>query len=1645
MSDEHEIDGPGEDVKSTTCRTCGRILTSRGPNTECPRCLMELAFLPDDDSTTLSESGAGARSVPGALRYGHFEVEIGDDGFPVELGAGAMGVTYRARDTVLDCVVALKVIDRQVATNPMVRTRFLREARAAARLYHPNVARVTFYGEQDGECFSVMEFVDGETLQERVRRDGPLPSELALEVTLQAARALAAAESCGVVHRDFKPSNLMIASRLGEAKSSESLLVKVIDFGVAKFTGAEFDQTQAEFIGTPAYASPEQFAGPDAAGIDTRSDIYSLGVTLWYLLSGKTPFAGRTLVEIRKRQLESLPLDHFDAEKVPAEVTGLLRWMLAVDPAERPQSARELLVAVNRCCERMQGEPLKTDAEARREQGFWTAVLPFQFSGDPEIAAFAEGLTEEIVTGLSRFPYLRVIARDAVGTCHLESEAVRRIGNELGARYLIVGSLRQVGNRVRIAARLVDADTATHLWAETFERDWKKESVFELQDEITDRIVAPVADVYGVLVRAITTGIAARPPDALMPHEAVWRFFYAEQRGSAEEHLLSRIALERAVELQPRYADAWAALALLLLDEYRHLFNPQPNSLERALAAARLALDLNTASQMANHAFAATRYYNGDLKAFRTAAERALALNPRCSYTMAYLGRLFCYSGDWDRGIPLAKRAIELSPHHPGWFHFGIFLNEYRQRHYAEALAVLQKLNMPDYWVFHFLKAMLHAQLGNRSEAQAAVERTLQLSPEFEHFFGRKHLRKWIPNQPELVERMLEGVKLAGFRIREEEPPAEAIEPQSGPPGSVPSAALKRHSVGRRKELAELGRAFESAVTGQALFLCVTGEPGIGKTTLIEDFLGELASAGRRCTLARGRCSERLAGTEAYLPFLEAMESLLQGGGAETAARVMKASAPNWYAQVAPQAAEDSSLVRALAESKATTQERLKRELAAFVQELSRLTPLILFFDDVHWADASTVDLLAYLGGKCAEMRALLLFTYRPTDLAVSRHPFGPVKLDLQARGVCRELALEFLSRADLDLYLALEFPEHRFPEEFAALIHDRTEGSPLFMADLLRYLRDRQVLALEHGRWTLRESLPEIQRDLPESVRGMIQRKIDQLGEEDHRLLVAASVQGCEFDSAVVARVLQRDAADVEERLDELDRVHAFVQMVREQEFPDRTLTLRYRFVHVLYQNALYASLQPTRRSLLSASVAQALLGFHGEKSADVAAELALLFETARDFAQAADYFLEAARNAARVFANQEAMVLARRGIELLASLPDTSERARKELALQVTLGPALFATQDWTASDVETAYKRAQVLCRELGESPDLFPALWGLFLFRIARGEIQTALDLGAQLLGLAERARDPALLLQAHHALGPTYTLVGDWAAARTHLTQAIAHYDVHEHSAHAFLYGGHDPCACCLGFAAKSLWMLGQPDQALQKGREALVLARELGHPASLAHAQLSVAMLHQFRRDVPETFELAEVLQGIATDQGLLFYMAGGSVLRGWALVQQGRGEEGLSRMREGFEMGGATRAHWRAYFLTLLAEACGKVGDFTEGLGVLAEALTVVEKTAIRIYEPEMHRLMGEFLLALDPEKAVDAEDCFGKAVSIARGHHARALELRATMSLARLWQQQGRGREAQAALAAVYDTYAEGLATPDLVDAAALLASLA
>jgi predicted ATPase len=782
---------------------------------------------------------------------------------------------------------------------------------------------------------------------------------------------------------------------------------------------------------------------------------------------------------------------------------------------------------------------------------------------------------------------------------------------------------------------------------------------------------------------------------------------------------------------------------------------------------------------------------------------------------------------------------------------------------------------------------------------------------------------------------------------------------------------------------------------------------------------------------------------------VEALEDLLRVAG-DLTARLMKVIAPSWYAQAVAQpcclplisecSGNEACVPEKRGETQACSQQALKREFRNFLKEVSRQGPVVLFFDDVHWADVSTVDLLAHLGQHCHSLRVLVLITYRTTELLLGPHPLHAVKLELQARGVCREVCLGFLTREDIDSYLDLTFPGHGLPTDFAALIHARTEGNPLFMADLLRYLREHGVIAEQEGRWVLARELPDLRRELPESVRSMIQRKIDQLSAEDRRLLTAASVQGQEFDSTVVAGALGLDAAEVEEQLQALDRVHGLVRLLREQELPDHTLTLRFRFVHILYQHVLHDGLPPSRRAALGAALAHALQHHYGADSPTAAAELACLYETGRDFAQAARHFGLAAQHAGRIFAHHEALALARRGLRLLYSLPVTPERAALELPLQVTLGLQLQVTQGFATPQVRLAYERARALCPEVPGTPK-FPVLWGLWLYHKVRSELTRARQMAGELLELARELNDPSLSLQAQQALAVTTLCRGEPAATLRHMEHASLLYDPQHHRTHSSQFG-QDPGVACKAFGAVALWLLGHSDEAERQSAEAIRLSNELAQPSSQALALHFAAMLHQCRRDVPRVLACADASLAIAAEHGFSFWLAGGTILRGWALAASGGADAGLALLRQGLHDWRATGSvTYRTYFLGLLAEMLGMHGQVEEAGRVLDESLVLVRQTGEGLYEAELHRLQGELLLRGPGEAGeatrCQAEACFSQALEVARRQEARSLELRAAMSLARL----NHRAETRLLLAETCGWFPTELQTPDLIVARKLL----
>ena len=809
----------------------------------------------------------------------------------------------------------------------------------------------------------------------------------------------------------------------------------------------------------------------------------------------------------------------------------------------------------------------------------------------------------------------------------------------------------------------------------------------------------------------------------------------------------------------------------------------------------------------------------------------------------------------------------------------------------------------------------------------------------------------------------------------------------------------RQHTVGRDKERAELHAAFRRAAGGHGHLLSISGDAGSGKSTLAESFLDGLTTGSTLCRIGRGRCSERLAGSEAYLPILEALESLLHGDAGDVAP-VFTEFASAWYSQVA--SATPAGGVAKATDTQGGSQERLKREIAALTRELSQSQPLVLFFDDVHWADASTIDLLAYLAPRFATLRVLVIVTSRPSDLRLANHPFLSLRQDLQARRLCHELALDMLTADDVERYLALEFPGHRFPPELPRLIHAKTEGSPLFMADLVRYLRTKGTLVqAEGGGWMVQGSLDEIGRELPESVRGMIERKIAQLGDEDRALLTAASVQGYEFDSAVVAQALGQDASRVEERLETLERAHRFVQLVEEREFPDRTLTLRYRFVHVLYQNALYAQLRATRKVALSKAVADALLQFYDNRQREIASQLAPLFETARDYSRAAEFYGLAAQQAAQLFASREAVVLASRGVTLLQSLPDGRERQDRELALLVGLGNALIATQGYSSNAVLETYLRARELCQQLGDTPYLAAVLYGFASSTLTRGDHAASLQYGNELLALTERQGDAAVVV-GHRMVGWPLLAMGRLEEARQSFENVRAIYQPKIHRPLAYSHG-HEPGMSSQINLALTLWLLGEAGQARLRRDEALDLGRQTPHANSQGYAFHFAAMHDQLQGDREQVQSNAEAALKLAEEQGLALWLGWSAILKGWALAAGGEADAGIAAMRTGIDAARARGAAlFHTYYLGLLADTLCRGDRLDEAVATLQEAESLVTANQERFWESELLRLRGEIAAARGQQD--DARMFLDRAIDVARGQGAKSLERRAVASLERL-----------------------------------------
>ena len=928
-------------------------------------------------------------------------------------------------------------------------------------------------------------------------------------------------------------------------------------------------------------------------------------------------------------------------------------------------------------------------------------------------------------------------------------------------------------------------------------------------------------------------------------------------------------------------------------------------------------------------------------------------------------------------------------------------------------------------------------RLVTQEELLEAVWPETYVQPEVlrNHIFTIRRALGDSPAQP----RFLETLARRGYRF------LAAVRDSSVAEPTVPTPPAYGTLVGRGHWLGELRGYLQLALRAQRQIVFVTGEPGIGKTALVDAFQQQAIAEVPSLRLARGQCLEGYGGMEAYYPMLEALGQLCRGAGGDAAVELLAMHAPTWLVQFPAlmTRAHRDMLQRELL---GATRERMLREIAEALETLTADRPLLLIFEDLQWVDHATVDLLAALARRRTPAQLLLVATSRPMDLALGDHPLQALTQELRVHQLCHDIALEPLSEADVAAYLAAAAAGAPLPDGLAGLVSRHSEGNPLFMRAVLDHLTQQGLLAREADGWDLRVPIADIALGVPESLRQMIDAQIARLHPEEQRVLEIASVAGTVFTASVCAAAARQEPESFEALCETLVRRRHLVRIAGpHQVSPDGSLASRYAFVHALYREVCYGRQAPGRRATLHRRLGAHMEGVFATQLHDVAAELAYHFEAGATWARAITYLRLVADTAERRYAHREAATALQRALALVHHLPEAPERTRHALPLYIALGAALQITKGPAAPEVEQAYTQARALCQQGGETPELVPVLFGLWRFHIARSQLQIACELGDTLLRLAHQTHDPAYAVVAHHALGVTWFYVGVLPAARTHLEAGIARDPLDQRRAPVF-HIGRDPGLVCRLYAAQVLWFLGYPEHALARVREALTLAHELAHPYDLAFVQCYTAILAQCRRDVPAVHAHAEAAVALATAQGFPLWVAIGTILCGWAQAMQGQGEAGMAQVHQGIAAYRATGAVLLVPYLgTLLADVAAHLGHTDDGLQALAEAPPLVEQQEQRYWEAEVHRLRGVVLLRQPGTPQAEAEAWLQRALDVARGQEAKALELRAAMSLGRLWQQQGKRDEARELLAPVYGWFTEGFDTADLQEAKALLQELA
>jgi class 3 adenylate cyclase/tetratricopeptide (TPR) repeat protein len=833
--------------------------------------------------------------------------------------------------------------------------------------------------------------------------------------------------------------------------------------------------------------------------------------------------------------------------------------------------------------------------------------------------------------------------------------------------------------------------------------------------------------------------------------------------------------------------------------------------------------------------------------------------------------------------------------------------------------------------------------------------------------------------------------------------------------------------VGRKAEMDQMRHAAELARAGHGQIVAAVAEAGVGKSRLFHEFKLQAPPAWmvmETFSVSHGKASP-------YLPVVELLKGYFSiadrdeerprrekiTGRVLALDRSLEDTLPHFFALLG---------VRGLGAEfeEMDPQIRRQRSREAVKRLLLRESinqPLMLIVEDLHWIDAESEELLAMLAESIATARILLLVNYRPEY----RHDWG-------SKSYYTQLRLDPLGPESAGEMLDAMLGSGGELDGLKRMVVARTEGNPFFIEEIVQSLLEQGALA-RNGTVRLVRPLETIQ--IPLTVKAILAARIDKLGAAEKDLLQTLAVIGKEFPLGLVRRVSGR--ADSE--LDPLLRALQVGEFIYEQPaVPD----VEFIFKHALTQEVAYDSVLTQRRRQIHERAASALEAMFPDHEGDHAVELANHYSHSANAAKAVEYLRLAADQARMRSAYGDALDYLRKALKMLRSLPETLDRNRIELGLQVAKGTAIVNLRGFSDPEMEPLLARARELSNRIGDTPALVEVLLGTWNLEFTRGLLRQAVSTAERVLALAYETGNHEIIANAHGAVAPTYMWLGRLSEARSHFAKVI---EIHDRDIARYLpmaYAPVVPSRCNMAWA---LWMLGYPDQARDRIDQALDFARQLGRPFSMGFATQNWVAIYNLRRDYAVLRPMIETLIELSREHGLRHWLAGGTMSMGKLLVREGRVDEGMAMLRDGLDLllkAGAGLVY--SYGQALFAETCLEAGRFDEGLRVADAALQLFERSDSKLHEAEVHRLRGEMLLRT-PGREGDAEPCFRRALEVARAQEAKSWELRAATSLARVLDGRGERDAARALLAPVYGWFTEGRSTQDHLDAAALLAKLA